>query len=623
MLNTLNVARSGLSAAQVQVENVMNNIANENTIGYKKRTVDIKEADHADSRVTGRGVIVEGVDRVTNMYVYDNLITHQSKATQYEELSNMLASIEATFFETEDSGLSNDLNNYFQSIEDLRANPSNEIYRSNLINSGQILVDDLKNIYSNIEAQEKVINNRLDDNIDEINGLLKDIGIVNKQIIDSLEVPNALYDERDLLESRISEYLGIELDRENGYSMDIGGLTAVRYDTNIHDIRVVTDKIAQKDVYADLNNVSTLVDTDNSDGKEWDTGDTLTYYFNDELPIEVKAGELMDESALNYDVDGDGSISGNVTIDKTNLVRALVAKINTDPTLSVYVQAYNGQYNVDDNNLVQEKLPLNIDHYLMIESKIPGIEGKFDSKIIVDDNDVVNSAGEQVSNLTLKNTIKSDEAHDDIHLQIFDSELVIDSGRVKSMIDNIDTTSDENKFTKYKTMLDDFAKALSDFTDSYIEKGDLQYTSGREASLLDYERDKIESINLFEGTSVNNLEFKRSVVGNLSQNDLDYLATMQWNEDIKIDPNGETTSFTKYYERLRVEVSADKENVDYMNETQSAVTKSLQLNYDKLVKVNKDDELINLIKFQSAYEANAKLITIVDEMLATILGMKR
>jgi len=215
MLNTLNVARSGLSASQVQVENVMNNIANENTIGYKKRTVDIKEADHADSRVTGRGVIVEGVDRVTNMYVYDNLITHQSKATQYEELSNMLASIEATFFETEDSGLSNDLNNYFQSIEDLRANPSNEIYRSNLINSGQILVDDLKNIYSNIEAQEKVINNRLDDNIDEINGLLKDIGIVNKQIIDSLEVPNALYDERDLLESRISEYLGIELDREN------------------------------------------------------------------------------------------------------------------------------------------------------------------------------------------------------------------------------------------------------------------------------------------------------------------------------------------------------------------------------------------------------------------------
>jgi len=33
--------------------------------------------------------------------------------------------------------------------------------------------------------------------------------------------------------------------------------------------------------------------------------------------------------------------------------------------------------------------------------------------------------------------------------------------------------------------------------------------------------------------------------------------------------------------------------------------------------------MIELIKFQSAYEANAKMVTIVDEMLATLLGMKR
>jgi len=173
-------------------------------------------------------------------------------------------------------------------------------------------------------------------------------------------------------------------------------------------------------------------------------------------------------------------------------------------------------------------------------------------------------------------------------------------------------------------LLDDFAKALSDFTDSYFEIDDGEFVSGENKSFLHHEKAKAKDISLFDGASVSTLKFNKSAVGNLTQEDLDYLATMQWNDEINIDSNSDdTTSFTKYYERLRVEVSADKENVDYLKETQTAVTKSLQLNYDKLVKVNKDDEMINLIKFQAAYEANAKLITVVDEMLSTILGMKR
>jgi len=39
--------------------------------------------------------------------------------------------------------------------------------------------------------------------------------------------------------------------------------------------------------------------------------------------------------------------------------------------------------------------------------------------------------------------------------------------------------------------------------------------------------------------------------------------------------------------------------------------------------VDKDEELIELIKFQKAYEANAKIITVIDEMLETLLGLKR
>jgi flagellar hook-associated protein 1 FlgK len=39
--------------------------------------------------------------------------------------------------------------------------------------------------------------------------------------------------------------------------------------------------------------------------------------------------------------------------------------------------------------------------------------------------------------------------------------------------------------------------------------------------------------------------------------------------------------------------------------------------------VNIDEEMVNLIRFQNAYQAAARLVTTADEMLQTILDMKR
>ena len=50
---------------------------------------------------------------------------------------------------------------------------------------------------------------------------------------------------------------------------------------------------------------------------------------------------------------------------------------------------------------------------------------------------------------------------------------------------------------------------------------------------------------------------------------------------------------------------------------------SIESSYNLSTKVNKDEEMLNLIKFQSAYTANAKIVTVIDEMLQTLLGLKR
>jgi len=710
MLNSLNVALSGLAASKTQVENVMNNIANENTVGYKKRVVDVKESEQNDARLTGRGATVIDVNRITDMYMADNLAKQQSKSAEYTELSTMLSDIESIFSETDTSGFANNLDGYFQAIEDLRANPFNEIYRTNLINQGNMLVDGVQTLYARIEDRQNGSTNSAYDYIDEINGILNDIGNVNQKIQDSLNPSNDLLDKRDLLESRLAEYMQISVNRvDDSYSLEVGGLTAVRYNTNIHEISIVNDSIAQKDVYATDLNVSTLVEstwgnsfvsekqtigvggtatnqvvflgqavagsvtgddavttvskiiadkaniiaTWNSanPSKEIDditsTGVTLTIIYKDtegdipEMSSALSNGVTFGVSqenvkgsvdSITYYFDKDTTLSviagenitdeyGSFVVDKDSVVRALTYKINNDATMKNYVSAYNGQYSVDEDGNKIPKNPTTDDHYLILEAKTAGTAGAFQGSMLVNDNDVTDTDGNQISNLVKTNTIKSIEAQNDIHLEIFNQEVQAQSGKVKSILDNIDTTSADNKFEKYKTMLDDFAKALSDFSEAYIFQGEGEYISGEEASLLDKDKTSMRTIGLLNGTSVKTLSFNSSVVRNLTQEDLDYLSTIHWNENIKIGEDS-STSFSKYYQNIKITVSADKENIDYLKDTQESVTESLQTTYDKLVKVDKDEEMVNLIKFQAAYEANAKLITIVDEMLQTLLGMR-
>ena len=66
MIKSLNVAQTGLNAAKIAVENTSNNIANQNTPGYKKRVVQISELDVLDSRFTGRGVRADEAYRITS-----------------------------------------------------------------------------------------------------------------------------------------------------------------------------------------------------------------------------------------------------------------------------------------------------------------------------------------------------------------------------------------------------------------------------------------------------------------------------------------------------------------------------------------------------------------------------
>jgi len=480
MLSTLNVSYTGLNAAKSAVENVSNNIANENTPGYKKRVVEFSEIGQMDSMLAGRGVSVDGVYRVTSQYLYDKLMNENSKSNYYDKLSSMLGNVESVFAETDESGFSANLNRYFQAVENLRTNPNSEIYKSQLKNEGIILVDSIKNIYSTIEKQQEAEKTELNTNVEKINSLLKEIGDVNDKIIKYPTATNDLYDKRDQLELELSKYADISVSRDDDfYELKIGDSVAISNNTIVRTIDVMENQSQQIDKFNHIDydpatNVFTTYDSlkynDDFSSKNLDTNDVITYKLNNQYEVSVTIGE-----SITMDWDGDG-IDTTEVVTESNLTRAMVHKINSNANLKDFVTAYNGDYSIDSNgNKITNN---NQDNFLRIESNFPGKDNSFEGRVSITKVDDINSSILEDRESVYKNENESSDAQTEVTIGIYEREITLKNGVIKAQVDNLSTTSANNKFQTYLDKLDSFAATLSDVTDKYIKTGTNEYIYG-------------------------------------------------------------------------------------------------------------------------------------------------
>ena len=633
MFSTLSVSQTGLSTSKYAIDNVSNNQANRNTPGYKKRVADLSEIRINGVHLTGQGVNFGGISRVTSQYMYDKFMQEGTKANYLDKSSNMLGGIEKIFAETDSSGFSVDLNRYFQSVESLRTNPSSEVNRSYMKTQGAVIVESLQNLYSSIEKQAQIEKVELKTDVNKVNQILKEIADVNVKIEKYDPSVNDLLDKRDLLELELSKFVDVDINRDAGfYEIKIGGVVAVSNNIFHKEIEIEDRLTPQIDKFNHLDSTGKVYDSlkYNSDFTAkalYDADDTITYRLNNEFSVSVKIGETI---TGNWDGDPN-TPDTTMTVDNDNLTRAFMVKINSDPNMSKLVTAHNGEYTLDASG---NKIPMypNSDNYLKIESNLPGVDNEFTGRFSIERKTGTVVNGREI---IYKNDKESKIGQTDTVLTILDQDLNLKSGSMRAQVENLSTSNPNNKFQKYLDQLDQFAQTLADVNSSYIRVGENDYVYGRDASEAHNTAPfppnggDIVNMNLFSGSSVKTLKFDKNAVNDLNQQNLDYLATLQWKDNLSFkggaqNPNDvNSTSFVEFYRNLKVGVSTDKEEANYGFEVQDAIANNLGTAYNEVVKVNSDDEMIDLMKFQAAFSANAQVISAVDEMIQTLLGMKR
>jgi len=85
--------------------------------------------------------------------------------------------------------------------------------------------------------------------------------------------------------------------------------------------------------------------------------------------------------------------------------------------------------------------------------------------------------------------------------------------------------------------------------------------------------------------------------------------------------NGGTVSIMQYYTAFISDVAAQSKNASDMLDSQERVLTQLENQRESVSGVSIDEEMVNLIKFQRAFDAAARMVRTVDELYQTIINM--
>ncbi len=85
--------------------------------------------------------------------------------------------------------------------------------------------------------------------------------------------------------------------------------------------------------------------------------------------------------------------------------------------------------------------------------------------------------------------------------------------------------------------------------------------------------------------------------------------------------DGGTTSIPKFYANLVSTIGSDINAASTTQQTQELVVNQLKTQRDSVSGVSVDEEMTNLIQYQRAFDASARVVTAVDQMMQTIIQM--
>jgi len=227
MPDLLKVAANSLHSWQQALNTTGHNIANANTEGYSRQTVNLETlgAQRFGFGYVGQGATIANIQRSHNAFLVSQVQEFSSSTSRYEVFTQFSSRIDDILANSENN-LGSSIQRFFSATGDVAANPSGLPERQVMLGEASNLVDRLQSYNRLLQDLNSDINERMRPTLSEINSLADSIGAINKQITSTSSSgngtsPNDLLDQRDRLIEQLSQKIGLTTVAQDDGAMNV------------------------------------------------------------------------------------------------------------------------------------------------------------------------------------------------------------------------------------------------------------------------------------------------------------------------------------------------------------------------------------------------------------------
>ncbi len=650
----LTIGSSGLNAFQAAVNTTANNISNVETEGYSKQKVNL-EASSA-LRVfqkygsTSTGVTPKSVSRLRDQYYDDKYWTNQSYVGYYDKKLYYIQQIEDLYTDSAAApGFSTIFGDMFNSLNEVATSAGDTSKRNVLVSQGTKLATYFNSTATQLQNLQTSINEEIKTTVDTINSIAKKVALLNKQI-NTLEMEsgeaNDLRDARALLVDQLSEIVAIDVEEDKvansnypdmytgatTFKIKINGQTLVNtYNYNT----LTTETRPEKYNQSDVDGLYDIVWTN--------SGSKLNVMGNNQIGSLRSLFETRDGNDcynLTATVVGKDSTSGKIkvmapsitSVKDMNMPESGAFTVNsTQYNYSSFTAEYEKKtYTIND----AEGNPHDVELPVLYDSN--GKELTYDTEGNPVNSQGIPTAGEPVIEyytFTMEDAIPLDK------LDLMD-------GMKLTVGESINYKGIPYYQNQMNEFLRSFSKAFNDIEHTgqdlkgnqglsfftakkLLEEGEFAFS---EAEVMDAAGNGITEFGP-TGSGVYSDTYYQLTALNVRMNaDLindpgKFAATVNINNGIDnndlIDDlealESKVTLFRgggadKFLQCIYADITVDSQECDVFNQNYANIKTAIQRQRDSVSGVDEDEEAMDLVKFQNAYNLNSKVISVLAEM---------
>lgn len=569
--NGLYIGASGLNVSQAALNVTSHNLANVDTKGFVRQQVVINDFNYLkigesyiSSMQQGLGANFATVKQVRDSFLDLSFRKEIGRQAYYEAQYQATQEIESLFGELEGVAFQNSLDEFWVSLQELAKEPDSIVARASLIQTSVSFIERAENISKQLYEYQINLNTQIKNQVNRVNELGEEIKKLNLKIRQyestGVERANDLRDQRNVCLDELGKIINIT------YKENKDGIVTV----NAEGVAFVTEDMVYRMDAIRISEDSEMLKP------VW-----VAHGNNDVFHLD-RAPSSMHDTDVGF-LKGLLAARGYKKANYTDIPRR--EDFETEIEYKAAVSHYNNEIN---------------------SSMIMTVQAQFDQLIhgiVTTINDILSPNKE----VTLADGSK---------IKILDEENApVGMDPDKTMGEALFNRKTMDRYSDYETI------------DIINEEGNIETITAR----IYIAEDPSDNYSLF---TLGEIEINEKILHNYSMIPLssntgsgDYdietakkLLT-KWQEPFStLSPNTLTqNNFSDYYTSFISEIANRGEQYFTISSNQASMVESIDNQRTQVTGVSSDEELTNLIKYQHSYNAAARYINVVNEMLEHIV----